>query len=129
MAKIVVIDDEEMVLATIREILRRAGHEAFEARDGVAGLELQRRIAAPLVITDIIMPRMEGLEAISALRREFPATRVIAISGGGRTRNLDFLNMAGTFGADRMLAKPFTPADLMAAVNACLVPAPDPVVP
>jgi DNA-binding response OmpR family regulator len=129
LAKIVVIDDEEMVLATIREILRRAGHEAFEARDGVAGLELQRRIAAPLVITDIIMPRMEGLEAISALRREFPATRVIAISGGGRTRNLDFLNMAGTFGADRMLAKPFTPADLMAAVNACLVPAPDPVVP
>lgn len=129
MAKIVVIDDEEMVLATIREILRRAGHEAFEARDGVAGLELLRRIAAPLVITDIIMPRMEGLEAISALRREFPATRVIAISGGGRTRNLDFLNMAGTFGADRMLAKPFTPADLMAAVNACLVPAPDPVVP
>ncbi len=126
MAQIVVIDDEEMVLATIREILRRAGHDVFEARDGLAGLELQRRIVAPLVITDIIMPRMEGLEAITTLRREFPATRVIAISGGGRTRNLDFLNMAATFGADRMLPKPFTPADLMAAVDACLAPAPDP---
>ncbi|CAA7622086.1 Response regulator receiver domain [Magnetospirillum sp. LM-5] len=129
MAKIVVIDDEEMVLLTIREILRRAGHEVFEAKDGVAGLELQRQVAAPLVITDIIMPRMEGLEAISELRREFPDTRVIAISGGGRTRNLDFLNMAGTFGADRMLPKPFTPADLMAAVNACLATAPNPATP
>lgn len=120
MAKIVVIDDEEMVLATIREILRRAGHEVHVARDGMAGLELQRQIRAPLVITDIIMPRMEGLEAISTLRQEHPNSRVIAISGGGRTRNLDFLNMAGSFGADRMLAKPFTPAELISAVDACL---------
>jgi YesN/AraC family two-component response regulator len=120
MAKIVVIDDEELVVATLKEILIRAGHQVFTARDGAQGLDLQRQMQAHLVITDIIMPQKEGLETIATLRHEFPATKVIAISGGGRTRNLDFLQLAQDYGADRILAKPFLPADLVEAVTACL---------
>ncbi len=118
MAKVLVIDDEELARFTMREILESAGHEVVEAGNGREGLELQRKDPCDAVVTDIIMPEKEGIETIVELRKDFPQITIVAISGGGRTRNLDFLGLAQKFGADRILAKPFSDEDLLAALTA-----------
>lgn len=120
MAKVLVVDDEELARFTIREILETAGHEVEEAENGVEALALQSAGPFDLVITDIIMPEKEGLETIIELKQRNPSLNIIAISGGGRTRNLDFLKLADECGADSILTKPFSEDELMECVNACL---------
>ena len=122
MARILIIDDEELARFTIRDILETAGHEVVEAQNGNEGLAFQRAAPFDLVVTDIIMPEKEGVETIIELKQEFPDLGIVAISGGGRTRNLDFLQLAEQYGADRVLAKPFVEEDLLEAVFACLKP-------
>ena len=120
MAKILIIDDEEIVRFTLREILESDGHEVAEASDGNKGLNAQRADPAELVITDIIMPEKEGVETIIELQKEFPNTKIIAISGGGRMKNMDFLEVAKKFGAHSVMSKPFSAKDLIAQVRACI---------
>ncbi|MCR4376632.1 MAG: response regulator [Rhodospirillales bacterium] len=116
MSRILVIDDEELARFTIREILESAGFEVDEAENGRIGVEKQQATPFDLIITDIIMPEKEGVETIIDLKQEFPNLRIIAISGGGRTRNLDFLKLSERFGASKLLAKPFTEGQLLEAV-------------
>ena len=120
MARVLVIDDEQLARFTIREILETAGHEVVEARNGNQGLGFQREAACDIVVTDIIMPEKEGVETIIELRKDFPELPIIAISGGGRTRNLDFLKIAEQYGANKILAKPFSEEELLEAVENCL---------
>lgn len=122
MARILVIDDDAMVRETIRDILESQGYSVEEAENGRTGLAKMRKNRADLVVTDIIMPEMEGIEAMLAVREEFPGVKVIAISGGGRTANYDFLEVAGKLGANKTLQKPFTRDELLRAVRACLDP-------
>jgi len=114
------IDDEELARFTLREILETAGHEVVEAPNGNAGCEFQKAHPCDPVITDMIMPEKEGLETIVELKKDFPDLKIIATSGGGRTRNLDFLQLAGELGADQIIVKPFSEDELMKGVNACL---------
>ena len=116
MPRILVIDDEELARFTIREILEGAGFEVDEAENGRIGVEKQQATPFDLIITDIIMPEKEGVETIIDLKQEFPSLKIIAISGGGRTRNLDFLKLSERFGASKLLAKPFTEGQLLEAV-------------
>src|SRR3954466_13840356 len=81
MAHILIIEDDERVRRLFSTLLQHAGHQASEARDGREGLALQAECHPDLVITDIVMPGMEGLETISALRRLHPDLPIIAISG------------------------------------------------
>ena len=120
MANLLIIDDEELVRLTLRQMLEEAGHAVAEAADGAEGITLYKECSADLVVTDIIMPNKEGIETIMELRNHDPAVKIIAISGGGRLRNLDFLNVAGKFGATRMLAKPFEDEEFLEAVEDCL---------
>lgn len=120
MARILVIDDEEFVRFTTEVVLTKAGHEITTAENGKVGLTEARQNTYDLVLTDIIMPEMEGLEAIRILRKEFPELPIIAMSGGGRTGNLDFLDAADAFGAQATLAKPFTRDQLCAIVDSVL---------
>ncbi len=120
MARILIIDDEELVRYTVRKILDGKGHEVAEAKNGDEGMKLHRMEPFDIVITDILMPVREGLETITELRREFPAQKIIAISGGGRTGNLDYLRMAEKMGVSGILPKPFTPDDLLENVDHCL---------
>ncbi|CCQ72428.1 response regulator [Magnetospira sp. QH-2] len=120
MATILVIDDEELARFTIQEILESEGHVVLEAANGEEGLAVFRDNKVDLVITDIIMPRKEGIETISELKADAPNLPVIAISGGGRTRNLDFLELSKEYGATSVVVKPFTDEDLMAVVNELL---------
>jgi DNA-binding response OmpR family regulator len=118
--KILVIDDDPMVRSTISRILSHNGFEVNLAEDGVRGLASFRSQRPDLVITDIIMPEKEGIETITEIRRDFPGTKIIAISGGGRIGNADFLSMAKRLGATEVISKPFTPRDLVSCVRKCL---------
>jgi len=120
MPKILVIDDDLMVRNTIAKILRHGGFEVIIAEDGARGLVSFRREQPDLVITDIIMPEKEGIEVIIEMRRERPDTKIIAVSGGGRIGNADFLGMAKSLGAAAVIAKPFLPEDLISRVKTCL---------
>lgn len=100
-------------------MLRQAGHSVVEACDGKVGMELFRQVNADLVITDMVMPEMEGFEVLAELRKRQPQIKIIAISGGGRQRAADNLRMASYLGA-KVLSKPFSNAALLAAVNELL---------
>src|SRR6266480_7062891 len=84
-ARILVMDDDELLRGALRVVLEAAGYEVIEAADGDAGLRLQREQAADLVLVDIFMPERDGLEVIRALRAEIPEPKIISMSGGGQT--------------------------------------------
>jgi DNA-binding response OmpR family regulator len=117
MAYLLVIDDDEMFRSMLRRALELEGYRVQEAADGRKGLALMQQAPADLVITDLIMPELEGLETIMRLRREFPGTPVIAVSGGGRLRPTDVLPTAQRLGAARVFAKPFGLDELLNAVR------------
>ena len=116
--KILIIDDEELARFAIREALESLGHVVDEATDGEMGVTMARGGKYDLVVTDIIMPRKEGVETLIQLKQEHPGLKVIAVSGGGRTQNMDFLKAAAHYGADALLAKPFSTAQLRDALDA-----------
>ena len=120
MARILIIDDEESNIFTLREILEFAGHDVVDASNGNEGIALQKKSPFDLVITDIIMPEKEGIETIIDLKRDYPDLKVIAISGGGGNCNDDILKKAEDSGANRQLAKPFGEDALLEVVNGCL---------
>ena len=119
MPSVLVVDDEDQVRQLIRETLEQAGYDVEEACDGKQGLERYRAKQTDLVIMDILMPDQDGLESIMTLRREFPASRVIAITGGSDMIGiLNFLDVAKMLGARRTLQKPFEVKALLEAVAA-----------
>lgn len=120
MARILVIDDDGQVRGAIRRILERAGHTVLDAADGEAGIRLYRERPTDLIITDIFMPEQDGIETIQQLRREFPGVKIIAISGGDRTRTMDLRKDAELLGASRSLRKPFELTELLKAVSELL---------
>ena len=119
MARILVIDDEDLVRFCAREILEAVCHEVAEACDGEAGIALHDAAPFDLIITDILMPGKGGIQTINELKSKDPNLKIVAISGGGRNRNLDSLSLAKKYGADRALAKPYTEEDLLKVVREC----------
>jgi CheY-like chemotaxis protein len=120
MKTILVIDDEPFMLELVRKILEAAHYQVVTATSADAGLESYRLHSPDLVITDLIMPEKDGLEAIQDLRRLNPAVRIVAISGGGRSGYANALPAAKAFGALETLRKPFPPDVLLAAVTRAL---------
>ena len=120
MARILVIDDEDRIRRMLRAALEMEGHEVLEASQGDEALRLHRATPAELVITDIMMPEKDGLEVIMALRREGPALKVIAMSGGGRFTQMEPLGMAEPLGAFAALRKPFELDAMMETVRRAL---------
>jgi len=121
MARILIIEDEDVVRQMLRDMLERAGHQVVEAPDGEKGIQLYRAEPTDLIITDIIMPKKEGVETIMELREEFPDVKVIAVSGGGRIGPTDYLEIAKRIGAARTFKKPFDRRELLKAVSELLV--------
>lgn len=115
MATILVIDDEEIVRVLLRSALEREGYEVTEAANGREGLDLYRQKPSNLVITDILMPEMSGLDMLLELTREFLDAKVIAVSGAGEERNV--LDVAKLLGARQTFRKPFNIPDLLGAVR------------
>jgi two-component system response regulator (stage 0 sporulation protein F) len=115
MATILIIDDEESVRALLRYALEAAGYEVTEAANGRQGLELYRLRPTDLVIVDMLMPVMSGLDMLLDLTREFLHAKVIAISGAGGEQNV--LDVAKLLGARQTLQKPFSMPQLLQAVR------------
>jgi DNA-binding NtrC family response regulator len=120
MTKILVIDDDVIVRETIVQILEDGGYQVLSAEDGKRGMAAFRSERPDLVITDIIMPEQEGIQTITEIRAVKPDAKIIAISGGGRIGNTDFLKIARHLGAFDAIAKPFDPDDLLTRVGRCL---------
>jgi CheY-like chemotaxis protein len=121
MARILVIDDDGAVRAAIRLLLERESHEVVDAEDGRSGVDALKIAAFDIVICDIFMPGMDGLETIREFHRHNPHVPVIAMSGFTfRHSAPDFLTMATKLGAAYSLHKPFRPPELLRAVQACL---------
>ncbi len=120
MARILLIDDDATVRYALKQVLERAGHLVDEASDGQIGIELYSANRPEVVVTDIIMPNQEGIETIIKLKRMAPGVAIIAMSGGGRTGNRDFLEMAEKLGAAKIMPKPFRPRELVEAVQSLL---------
>ena len=117
MMKILVIDDDASVRYTLARILGRAGYAVVMADDGEHGLAMFHKERPDLVISDLIMPHRDGIDTIAQIRRESPAMKIIAISGGSRTMNADGLATALEIGASDVVVKPFTPEDLLDRVR------------
>ena len=115
MATILVIDDQKPIRALLRAALEEDGHEVLEASNGLLGLERYRERAADLIITDMLMPEMNGLEMMLELNRSFPNVKVIAMSGGPEREG--GLHAAKLLGARQTFQKPFDMSALLDAVR------------
>jgi CheY-like chemotaxis protein len=120
MARILVIDDDADVLRSVRRVLEVHGHTVREAADGGTALRHFAGDPTDLVLTDIFMPQMDGIELIMRVKATFPEARVIAMSGGGALPSENVLGAASMLGAEDVLAKPFTPDELVEAVERAL---------
>jgi CheY-like chemotaxis protein len=116
MATLLVIDDDDGMRRLMVRTLAAGEHRVIEAANGQQGLLLVREHKPDVVITDILMPQMEGIETIREIQEVAPETKIIAVSGGGTSHNLMFLDVARAFGVAAVLAKPFRPAQLSEAV-------------
>ena len=120
MALILIVDDDAAIRDSIAVLLEVDGHETIHAENGRQCEQTLGQGLPDLVILDIFMPERDGIETIRALRRIHPHLKILAISGGGDSKLERSLHFAREFGADEVLAKPFTDADLRATVRALL---------
>ena len=123
-ASILVIDDDHAVLATIEIILAGHAHEVVVTDDGRKGLDLFRTGTFDLLIVDIFMPAMDGLETMKLVHRYRPEVPIIVISGHEprlvSESAPNFLRIATKLGAVSSIQKPFKPGDFLAVVDRCL---------
>ena len=120
MARILLMDDEDALRAIMAEVLTEQGHEVVESDTGRVATDPKTLADIDLIVTDIIMPDVEGIEAIREATRLRPDLPILAISGGGRTVTADYLPLARDLGARDTLGKPFTPDELIERVEGLL---------
>ena len=120
MAFVLVIDDTRIVREAVRQMLESANHTVIEANDGQVGLRLFHEKHPDLVITDLVMPNMDGIEIIRELRRTKGKTKIIAMSATSIQSGAPYLTAAKKLGADAILAKPFAVPDLLTLVDELL---------
>jgi len=116
MTKILVIDDEPSITNLVSAYLRPEGYEVYTAADGNAGLKSARAFKPDLIILDLMLPGMDGIELLSRLRRE---SEVYVIMLTARTEETDKI-VGLSVGADDYVTKPFSPRELTARVKAAL---------
>lgn len=119
---VLVVEDDELNARTLVGLLAAEGHRAEAVANGRQAIERLRERGFDLLITDIYMPDMDGIELLRILRRYIEPPPIIAISGGGRTVQVDYLDLAQRLGARQVLRKPFTRRALNGAIQMALEP-------
>jgi CheY-like chemotaxis protein len=120
MARVLVVDDQYLIRESMRAALEQAGHDVEDASDGEAALQVMSRKPVDLVVTDIVMPNLDGFGLIRRIRRRYPRVKLVVVSGIVRMGEVSMLDAARKLGANETVAKPFTPRDLNDAVFRCL---------
>jgi DNA-binding response OmpR family regulator len=118
--RILLVDDDTGIRKLVRRVLVRAGYEVAESTDGLNGLRQMRAGHFDLLITDLVMPDMDGLELIRETRASRPEVPILAMSGGGKVPAPVYLRLAEVLGAGKVLAKPFEIPALLQAVSILL---------
>jgi two-component system chemotaxis response regulator CheY len=116
MARVLTIDGSPGLRQMMSYTLKSAGYEVLEASNGREALQLAKLYNIDLLITDIIMPEMDGIEILRAFKKINPHFLAIAISGGGQLGAEIYLKLAQKIGAQRVLEKPILPETLLRAV-------------
>lgn len=115
-ATILVIDDERTLRQTVRAVLHFAGYEVLDAPDGLTGIKVAEEAQPDLIISDVLMPGMNGFDLLKTLRQN-PATAAIPVVLVTALSEHDSMRQGMTLGADDYLMKPFRPEDLLEAVK------------
>jgi YesN/AraC family two-component response regulator len=117
MATILIVDDIDYVRKSIRSILQAKGYTILEASDGNEAIELIRKNKIDLLITDVVMPKKGGIEALLEHRDELAQTKKIIITGEVTKQSTAFVTLASTLGVKKVLYKPFEKEELVSAVE------------
>ena len=121
MPRILIIDDNDQFLGILRNTFEKAGYDVDLAGNGTEGLKVLAEYSVDLVVTDIVMPVMEGIETIMELLREFPGLKIIAVSGGGILGPHGYLKITEKM-TDGAFVKPLVMTEFLATVRELLGP-------
>ena len=117
MSHVLVVDDNDDFRSLLKMALEREGFHVATAANGQDALVALRSRPAEVMVTDIFMPGKEGIETISEVRKQFPAMRIVAMSGRPSATDFDPLSIAAELGAAKTLKKPFDIDELIDAVR------------
>jgi CheY-like chemotaxis protein len=120
MARILLVEDQLVTARIVETILITAAHQVVWCRDGRAGLAAFTEAPPDVVITDILMPELDGIALIGAIRSMGFATPIVALSGGGPAQRYGYLDVARQVGADHAIRKPVSREELLSVVDHCL---------
>lgn len=120
MKRVLIVDDEAQMRGLLEDLLE-GDYQVLTASNGAEALQLLEQDGAELIITDLVMPKMNGIDLVMAVRQQYPALKIIAISGGGGiSGRFDYLPVANLVGAARVIRKPFELAEMRTAVREVL---------
>jgi len=120
MATILVLEDNDALRSIVARTLSAEGHEVLQSDSGLAAYDADLIKSLDLMITDLVMPRVDGLDAIRTALETREDLKVIAMSGGSPAFDQDYLQVANIFGAENVLQKPFEPDALVDVVKTAL---------
>lgn len=120
MAKLLLIEDQSFTATIMDTVLKKAGYTVTVAKDGERGLAAFDADRPDVVITDILLPGIDGLEVIREIQSRVPGFPIIALTGGGKTGVYDYLDKARALGAVDVFRKPVTAEQLLGAISRCL---------
>jgi CheY-like chemotaxis protein len=120
MATILLVEDDDQLRTMLKLLLTSSGYEVWEAPNGARVCSMHQEQRFDLVITDLVMPEIDGLEVIMELRRIDRKVQIIAISGGGQGAAHKYLRIAQKLGAQHTLSKPFGNQEFLEMVRLAL---------
>lgn len=120
MIHVLLVEDDDHFASMVQRALATFGYTVVRARNGREALGIYDPRIVSLVLTDVLMPSMEGIELIMALRKLNPKVKIIAMSGGGRNQPEAYLAITERMGVVKTLAKPFPLDELQRAVKECI---------
>ena len=120
MTQVLLVDDDSIVLDTLAQILEGAGYDVRAVSSGADALESYQHQRPDVVVTDIIMPEMDGIEFIQRVRQLDPSAKIIAISGGSGKGYFENLEAVRRLTPVAILPKPFAKATLLSLIDRCV---------
>jgi len=117
MSRVLLVDDEAPIRRALASVLRGHGHEVRTASNGIEAISSLQDAPADVVVADVNMPDMDGIELLIALQEAAPEVPVVVMSGGGLFDKALLLDSAAALGAVRTLEKPFEPEELLEAID------------